>query len=143
MTTLPTPNARLQGSVRRGLFTSPAVKVMLFQASEEKRAPTKAPLRMRAIAIGSGARCARYLRHVDTNWVWLTADNLLTDPWSARLAPYYFLAVIALGVHGAAAIRYLMLNHGRPAASAQRAFYVVVAASAIVSTLIMTGLVRA
>src|SRR5215475_10545286 len=25
---------------------------------------------------------ARYMRHRDTNWFWLTADNLLTDDWS-------------------------------------------------------------
>src|SRR6266481_6993459 len=34
------PNARESGMLRRGSFTSPAVKVMLFQASEENSEPT-------------------------------------------------------------------------------------------------------
>lgn len=33
---------------------------------------------------------ARHLRGVNTNWTWLTSDSMLTDAWSARLAPYYF-----------------------------------------------------
>ncbi len=38
--TSPTPRASESGILRRGFFTSPAVKVMLFQASEEKSEPT-------------------------------------------------------------------------------------------------------
>src|ERR1039457_6141281 len=34
------PAASERGMLRRGFFTSPAVKVMLFQASEENREPT-------------------------------------------------------------------------------------------------------
>src|SRR6266850_5113064 len=34
------PVARERGILRRGFFTSPAVNVMLFQASEENREPT-------------------------------------------------------------------------------------------------------
>jgi hypothetical protein len=86
---------------------------------------------------------ARYFRHTDTNWVWLTADSLLTDPWSARLAPYYFLAVIALGVHGAAGVRKVMMMHGRSAAFAEAMFYGFTGGAVIVSGLIMTGLFRA
>ena len=85
---------------------------------------------------------ARYLRHVDTNWIWLTADSMLTDPWSARLAPYYFLGVVALGVHGGAAIRYVMRERRRSIASATRAFYATVGAAAVVAVLIMTALMR-
>src|SRR6202000_1665335 len=48
---------------------------------------------------------ARYLRHTDTNWRWLTADDLLTDPWSARLLPYYILGVLAFGLHLACDVR--------------------------------------
>src|SRR5208283_4538296 len=36
----PVPAASERGILRRGSFTSPAVKVMLFQASEEKSEPT-------------------------------------------------------------------------------------------------------
>src|SRR5438128_3508124 len=38
--TNPVPIARESGTVRRGFFTSPAVKVTLFQASEENKDPT-------------------------------------------------------------------------------------------------------
>src|SRR4051812_40998193 len=38
--TSPVPKARERGTLRRGFFTSPAVKVTLFQASEENRDPT-------------------------------------------------------------------------------------------------------
>src|SRR4029450_7489142 len=38
--TIATPSARDSGRLRLGLRPSPAVKVTLFQASEEKRAPT-------------------------------------------------------------------------------------------------------
>lgn len=85
---------------------------------------------------------ARYLRHIDTNWSWLTADGLLTDPWSARLAPYYFLAVVAIGVHGGAGVRRVMLNHGRSPQLAQNTFYIVVAGAAALSASIMVGLIR-
>jgi succinate dehydrogenase/fumarate reductase cytochrome b subunit len=85
---------------------------------------------------------ARYLQHTDTNWTWLTSANLLTDPWSARLAPYYFLGVIALGVHGGAGVRRVMLNHGRSMRLADTTFYAVVAGSAVLSAAIMVGLIR-
>lgn len=84
---------------------------------------------------------ARYLRHVDTNWTW-ASDGLLTDPWSARLAPYYFLAVIAFGIHGAAGVRKVLSTHGRSAQLADKTFYAVVAAAAAVSVSIMAGLIR-
>src|SRR6187455_1410446 len=38
--TSPVPKASDKGKLRRGFFTSPAVKVMLFQASDEKSEPT-------------------------------------------------------------------------------------------------------
>jgi len=38
--TMPVPKASDSGTSRRGFFTSPAVKVMLFQASEAKSEPT-------------------------------------------------------------------------------------------------------
>ncbi|QSQ23191.1 hypothetical protein JY651_50320 [Pyxidicoccus parkwayensis] len=84
---------------------------------------------------------ARLLRHVDTGWAW-ASEGLLTDPWSARLAPYYFLAVVALGVHGAAGIRRVMLHHGQPTQRAERTFLVVVAGAVALSAAIMTGLIR-
>jgi hypothetical protein len=38
--TITVPNASARGMLRRGSFTSPAVNVMLFQASAEKSEPT-------------------------------------------------------------------------------------------------------
>lgn len=84
---------------------------------------------------------ARYLRHTDTNWAW-ASEGLLTDPWTARLAPYYFLAVVALGIHGAAGLRKVLLSHGRSAHCAEKAFYVVASGAAVLSTSIMVGLIR-
>lgn len=85
---------------------------------------------------------ARWLRGVDTNWQWLTADSMLTDPWSARLAPYYALGIVAFGVHAAAGLRYVMRGRGWPTASADRAAAVLAFAATLVSALVMTGLLR-
>jgi hypothetical protein len=84
---------------------------------------------------------ARFLRHVDTNWIWLT-DGLLTDPWSARLVPYYFLAVVAFGIHGAAGVHTVMLKHGRSVQQAEQMFYTVTAGAAMLSASILAGLIR-
>ncbi|MGO4212965.1 hypothetical protein AB4Y89_22200 [Terriglobus sp. 2YAB30_2] len=83
---------------------------------------------------------ARYLRHIDTNWVWLTADNLLKDPWSVRLVPYYFLGVLALAVHGACGVRHVLLEHERPHL-ADRAFAAIVAGGGVVAVVIIVTLV--
>lgn len=85
---------------------------------------------------------ARHVRGTDTNWQWLTADHLLTDPWSARLVPYYVLAVVALGIHGGAGIRRVLLAHGRPAQQAYRIFYVCVVAATVLSASIITAVIR-
>jgi succinate dehydrogenase/fumarate reductase cytochrome b subunit len=82
----------------------------------------------------------RYLHHVDTNWIWLTADNLLRDSWSVRLVPYYFLAVFALAVHGACGLRRVLLAHQRPR-SADRAFIATVAAGGVAAFAIVTAMV--
>ena len=86
---------------------------------------------------------ARWLQDIDTNWNWLTADNLFTDPWSAGLGPYYFLAIIALGVHGGAGVRRVMLNHHGALKLADSSFYTLVVAAALLSAAIMTGLISA
>ena len=83
---------------------------------------------------------ARYVRHIDTNWIWLTSSNLLTDEWSARLVPYYFLGILALGVHGACGLRYVLRQHGRDTA-ATAAFWTFSVASVVVALAIMTGLI--
>jgi succinate dehydrogenase/fumarate reductase cytochrome b subunit len=86
---------------------------------------------------------ARYLRSTDTNWTWLSGDELLTDPWSARLVPYYFLAVIAFGVHGACGLRTVMLGRGSSPTRAAMLVATLAGISALISVLILAGLFRA
>jgi succinate dehydrogenase/fumarate reductase cytochrome b subunit len=86
---------------------------------------------------------ARLLHHRDTNWTWLAGSELLADPWSARLVPYYFLAVIAIAVHCGCGLRVVMLGHGMSASRSNAAVAVLATASALVSTLILAGLFRA
>ena len=85
---------------------------------------------------------ARYLQHSDTNWTWLTADNLLTDKWSARLTPYYFLGIVALSLHAACAVRFVLMAHGTKPSAANRIFGVLVGSGSIAAIAIMVGLVR-
>jgi hypothetical protein len=84
----------------------------------------------------------RYLHHVDTNWVWLTSSNLLTDGWSARLTPYYFLGIVALGLHLACAARIVLPGHGVKDSSSNRVFCIVVGTGFVAAIAIMVGLIR-
>jgi len=86
---------------------------------------------------------ARYLKHVDTNWVWLTPSNLLTDDWSARLVPYYFLGIIAFGLHVGCAMHRVLLGHEIKETLADRAFSVIAVATGVGAMIIMMGLIRA
>jgi succinate dehydrogenase/fumarate reductase cytochrome b subunit len=86
---------------------------------------------------------ARHLRGVDTNWTWLTSDSMLTDPWSARLAPYYLLSILALGIHGGLGLRHVLLGHGVARATADRAALAAGLGALAASALVMTGLLRA
>jgi succinate dehydrogenase/fumarate reductase cytochrome b subunit len=91
----------------------------------------------------SAALRARHLRNVDTNWTWLSGGELLTDPWSARLVPYYFLAVIALGVHGACGLRSVVLARGGSPALGARLVALFAGIATLISSLILAGLFRA
>jgi succinate dehydrogenase/fumarate reductase cytochrome b subunit len=84
----------------------------------------------------------RYLRHGDTNWTWLTSYNLLSDQWSARLTPYYFLGIVALSLHAACAVRFVLMAHGTKPLAANKIFGVLVSFGSIVAIAIMVGLVR-
>ncbi len=86
---------------------------------------------------------ARWLRDIDTNWQWLTADSMLTDPWSARLAPYYALSVVAVGVHAALGLRYVLRARGWSPPVSDRLAVAAAAAATAASALIMTALLRA
>jgi hypothetical protein len=86
---------------------------------------------------------ARLLHHVDTSWTWLSGGELLSDPWSARLVPYYFLAVVARPVHIACGLRAASLARGRPTAQANQIVVWVAGAALLASSLILVGLFRA
>lgn len=86
---------------------------------------------------------ARLLRHTDTDWAWLSGGELLSDPWSARLVPYYFLAVIALPVHVACGLRAAALARGGSPARPNKLVVSVAAAALLISSLILLGLFRA
>jgi len=83
---------------------------------------------------------ARYLQHIDTDWIWLTADNLLTDAWSVRLVPYYFLGVLALAVHGGCGLRWVLLQHGEEK-MAHRALLATAAAGGVAALVIIIAMV--
>jgi succinate dehydrogenase/fumarate reductase cytochrome b subunit len=83
---------------------------------------------------------ARYLKHIDTNWIWLTADNLLKDPWSVRLVPYYFLGVLALAVHGGCGLRRVLMGHGQQRV-ADRVFITVGVAGGITALVVTIAMV--
>ena len=84
----------------------------------------------------------RYLRHIDTNWVWLTSANLITDKWSVRLTPYYFFGIVALSLHAACAVRLVLIGHGTKPSAANQIFGLVAGSGLIVAIAIMVGLVR-
>ena len=86
---------------------------------------------------------ARWLRGIDTNWQWLTADSMLTDPWSARLAPYYFLAVVAFGVHAGLGLRHVVRARGWAPAYANLAGLVPPVVATVASVVIMAALLGA
>jgi hypothetical protein len=86
---------------------------------------------------------AHYLRHVDTNWIWLTSDNLLTSAWSARLVPYYFLSIVAFGAHVSCALHRVLLGHEVKETLADRAFSVIAWSTGTGAVIIMTGLIGA
>ena len=57
-------------------------------------------------------------------------------------AQAFLAGVVALGVHGAAGVRRVMLNHGQSEPLASRIFCVMAAGAATLSAAIMTGLAR-
>jgi hypothetical protein len=86
---------------------------------------------------------ARYLRHKDTDWIWLISDNLLLDDWSARLVPYYFLGIVAFGLHVGCALHGVLRGHEVKERLADRAFSIIAWATGAGAVIIMTGLISA
>lgn len=78
----------------------------------------------------------------DPNWHWLAGGELLRDPWSVRLVPYYFLAVVALGLHASCGLETVLRGHGIAVNSRAPTIALTTIAAAI-SGLILVGLFRA
>jgi len=88
------------------------------------RVSARSPSWQRAVQTAGGAYLlVFFLSHVsaalrararggDPNWNWLAGGELLVDPWSVRLVPYYFLAVVAFGIHAAAGLQTVLRQHG-------------------------------
>jgi succinate dehydrogenase/fumarate reductase cytochrome b subunit len=120
-----------------------------------RRALARVSSRLQTLQTASGAYLLLFLAsHVsatlrtrarggDTNWDWLAGGELLTDPWSARLAPYYFLAVIAFGMHIAVGLGRVLASHGLPPARVRTLVAVIATLATGLSTAIMVGLLRA
>jgi hypothetical protein len=79
----------------------------------------------------------------DPDWAWLTGGPLFTDPWSARLVPYYALVVFALAVHLACAVRGVAIGHGARAGRWSWLLVLSAGLATIAATLILVGLARA
>lgn len=82
------------------------------------------------------------LRGVDPNWHWLAGGELLGDPWSVRLVPYYFVAVIAIGLHASCGLHTVLRGH-RVAVRREVMVAILTGLAAAVSALILIGLFRA
>jgi succinate dehydrogenase/fumarate reductase cytochrome b subunit len=82
------------------------------------------------------------LRGGDPDWRWLAGGELLSDPWSVRLVPYYFLAVIALGVHAGCGLHTVLRGH-RVGVRGDALLAIVAGLATVVSALILIGLFRA
>lgn len=82
------------------------------------------------------------VRGHDPDWHWLAGGELLSDPWSVRLVPYYFLAVVAFGLHAACGLHTVLRGH-RVAIRPGTLLAALTGLAAIASALILIGLFRA
>ncbi|MCP5382740.1 MAG: hypothetical protein H6912_10290 [Kordiimonadaceae bacterium] len=82
----------------------------------------------------------RLLNGNETDWTWLTSSSLLTDDWNARLVGYYWLGVIALGIHVASGLRYILLSRGANEKTGRTVFIGINIGMILISSLIMIGL---
>jgi len=78
----------------------------------------------------------------DTDWNWLTANDagLLAKLSRIYLVPHYWVGVIALATHLACGLRDVLLRHGFAFVRLERGAYTAIGLGAVVSTLILLGL---
>ncbi|HWM88666.1 MAG TPA: hypothetical protein VNO33_22605 [Kofleriaceae bacterium] len=150
--------------VLRIVYRDPWVEPLLlfavaFQAATGiwllRRALARASSRLETLQTVSGAYLLLFLAsHVsaalrtrarggDTDWAWLAGGELLSDPWMARLAPYYFLAVIAFGIHGAVGLGRVLARHGLHPAQVRALVALLAVLATAASAAIMVGLLLA
>jgi len=85
---------------------------------------------------------ARLLNGTETDWAWASAApvGLLEDAWAIRLLPHYLLGVFCVLAHLAGGLRVVLLAHGRPRETVDRAWRAGLASAAAVAALIAAGL---
>ena len=78
----------------------------------------------------------------DTNWNWLTVNDagLMAKITRVYLVPHYWTGVIALATHLVCGLRDVLLRHGFAFAPVQRSAYAAIGIGAILSALILLGL---
>lgn len=79
--------------------------------------------------------------NIDTNWDFAAGGplGLLHQAWRGTLIDYYALSVFLIVVHVALGVRIVLLGHGTKEVTANRVFYAGVAASALLTALIMAA----
>lgn len=85
---------------------------------------------------------ARVYFNIESDWGFAVGapDGLLKNAWNIRLLPYYYLAVFFVISHAFCGLRGVMLAHGVPTRSADRALNGGIALAFLISTLIILAM---
>lgn len=110
----------------------------------------------RVVQIGSGLYLAafiithlnsalistRWARGAETDWAWATGapQGLLMDAWNIRLLPHYAFGVLFVLVHLATGLRHVLIAHGVSEAKANGLWRMGLAASAVMTAVVIGGL---
>ncbi len=92
--------------------------------------------------LNSALVSARTVHGIETDWAWASGApaGLIHDAWNIRLLPHYALGVFFILGHLACGLRIVMLAHGVSATLANRFWIAAVAAAALISAAIISGL---
>jgi hypothetical protein len=79
---------------------------------------------------------------VDTNWIWLTRpnDSLLASLFKLRLLAHYWVGPMAIIAHVACGLRWVLLQHDRSPATANRIACALIALGVVASSVILLAL---
>jgi hypothetical protein len=92
--------------------------------------------------MNSALLSARAVHKIDTNWAWAAGlpTGLIHDAWNIRLLPHYALGVFFILGHLASGLRVVLIAHGVHSAAANRIWAAGLAAGALISAAIVSGL---